>query len=76
MPRKLFATKYREPKAPTHNTQTLPLDEGRTLHVCLSDECAYRAVVDWATNPFTTTEINDKTIAYNIAHRLLREVES
>ena len=61
------------PVAPTHNTRTLPLDEGRTLHVCLSDQCSYRAVVDWSTNPFTTVEIGPTS---RIAHRLLKEVES
>lgn len=75
MPRRLYGTpKRRIPPAPSHNTRTLPLDEGRTLHVCLSDDCSYRAVVDWSTNPYTTTEIGGGP--KNVWHRLLKGVQS
>lgn len=76
MPRKVWATKKDKTKAPMHTTRTFPLDEGRTLHLCVTPECEYKAVVDWTTKPFTTTEIRDPRQSYATAHRLLKEVIS
>lgn len=78
MHRKIWATSkhHRTLAPPIHNTRTLPMDEGRTLHVCMSGSCAYRAIVDWSTHPFTTMEMLDASQPRSITHRLLREVES